>query len=160
MVPEVTHDVAARAELAPVAEAALPEVFGDPVGGMLRARPVVTAGVWIGSGSVRAWSWLGGTVRGRLEGCVQHGVVVAASGGVAGIGQPGQESLKGLAFGCLASRCGASLEVFGQVGQRFAVVAFGGGRDRPDAGCQIRRPLGVAAVVVLPADHGVAKRPL
>jgi len=62
MVPEVTHDVAARAELAPVAEAALPvraavaDVPGppDPTAGIMTEHAAVRP-TWTCTGCASAW---------------------------------------------------------------------------------------------------------
>lgn len=79
--------------------------------------------------------------------------MVAAVGGVCGIGDPGQELVQCRALGGLAAGRCAGVEVGGEVFQGFAVVAFGGGGDGPDPGGEVGGPFGVAAVVVLAADY-------
>ncbi len=63
-------------------------------------------------------------------------------------------------LGGLPARSGARLEIPGQVGQGLAAVAFGGRGDGPDPGGQVRGPLGLAPVVVLPPDDRGPQRPL
>ncbi|MDQ1293940.1 MAG: hypothetical protein QG608_1823 [Actinomycetota bacterium] len=84
-------------------------------------------------------------------------VVVSAAGGS---GEPGQEPVEGLAVEGFTAGFGAGGEVVGEVGQGFEAVAFGGGGDGPEAGCQVGGPFGVVAVVVLAPDDRGAQGPL
>ena len=74
----------------------------------------------------------------RFGWCRLWWVVVAAAGGVAGLGEPGQESLQGLAFEGFPAGEGAGLQVLLEVGQGFALVAFDGRGDRPDGRGEVR----------------------